>query len=181
MLQFDVLSVLRAHSCAFWMETADVWSAIGELLWPAVADCAVRLVRVAGQCVRAKHGLHSSFWTSCYCMAAQTAAKRENCTACSSSFLDPPDLVSEIICQHTEDNKDKVNTVTAFHVPVKWNTGTWCLSGLSLKRKVYVAVKSDGDCSAASEPELWLWRVQDFRKSHRKSQKQTKQILHPLV
>lgn len=48
-------------------------------------------------------------------MAAQTAAKRENCTACSSSFLDPPDLVSKIICQHTEDNKDKVNTVTAFH------------------------------------------------------------------
>lgn len=69
---------------------------------------------------------------------------------------------------------NKVNTVTAFHVPVKWNIGT-CLGAFQAQpQEVYVADKYAGDCSAASEPEVWFWRVQDFRKSHRKSQKQSK-------
>lgn len=55
-------------------------------------------------------------WSVCACQArtsfellnfhvtiAQTAAKCENCTACSNSFLALPHLVSKIICQHTEE------------------------------------------------------------------------------
>lgn len=101
MLQFDVLSILRAHSCASGIKAADVSSAVGELLCLAMGDCSVGLVRVAGQCVRAKHGLHLSFWTSCY--DSPNYCQCENCTACSSSFLHLPDLASKIVCPHTEE------------------------------------------------------------------------------
>lgn len=164
MLQFDVLSVLRVHSCAFWMKAADVWSAVGELLCPAMADCAVRLVRVAGQCVRAKHGLHSSFWTSCYGSPNCCQVWKLHCLfkqfPRSSRFGKQDHLPAE--WRDAVGNKDKVNTVAAFYVPESEILGlSWCLSGLGLRREVYVADKSDGDCSAASEPEVWLWIFQE--------------------
>lgn len=148
MLRFAVLSVLRVRSCAFWMKTADAWYAVAELPCPAMADCAVRIGRVAVWRVCAKHRFHLTFWTSFYDCPSCYQAWELHCCLFKQSSRSPRFGKQDHLPTYWRGvvgNKDKVNTIAAFCV--KWNnrTWSWCFSGLGLRREVYVVVKSDSD------------------------------------